>query len=140
MALGNTNNTIKTRIQLKSDTEENWNKSVLIEEGGTKAIGTSFVPLPGELIVYIPDATHHFSRLKVGDGHKNVVQLPFVDTEFSVTRVPIQYVTNVRNGTMTMAEINNSVLQINNGISTRVDTLPLSVITDITHNRGGDTE
>ena len=34
-------NTIKTRIQLKNDTEENWNKAV------------NFVPKQGELIIYI---------------------------------------------------------------------------------------
>jgi len=31
------------------------------------------------LIVYNPDATHPFSRLKVGDGSTNVVNLPFID-------------------------------------------------------------
>ena len=67
------NNTIKTRIQLKSDTEANWNKA------GAKAGSNGFVPLSGELIVYTPDATHPFSRLKVGDGVTNVTQLPFID-------------------------------------------------------------
>jgi len=73
------NNTIKTRIQLKSDTEANWRKSVLISDGGEKSSGTSFVPLLGELIVYTADTTHPFSRLKIGDGSTNVVSLPFVD-------------------------------------------------------------
>ena len=68
------NNTIKTRIQLKSDTEANWNKA------GPKEGSTGFVPLSGELIVYTPDATHPFSRLKVGDGSTNVVNLPFIDS------------------------------------------------------------
>lgn len=72
-------NTIKTRVQLKSDTEDNWKKSVLIAEGGTKTSGTSFVPLLGELIVYIADDAHPFSRLKIGDGETNVVSLPFID-------------------------------------------------------------
>jgi len=67
------NNTIKTRIQLKSDTEENWDKA------GPKDGSTGFVPLKGELIVYIEDSTHPFSRLKVGDGRTNVTLLPFVD-------------------------------------------------------------
>ena len=73
------NNTIKTRIQLKSDTEENWKKSVLESDGGLKVTGTSFVPLLGELIVYTADDTHPFSRLKIGDGNTNVVRLPFID-------------------------------------------------------------
>ena len=68
------NNTIKTRIQLKSDTEENWNKA------GPKNGSAGFVPLLGELIVYTPDATHPFSRLKVGDGSTNIVNLPFIDS------------------------------------------------------------
>ena len=68
------NNTIKTRIQLKSDTEANWNKA------GPKEGSNGFVPLSGELIVYTPDATHPFSRLKVGDGSTNVVALPFIDS------------------------------------------------------------
>ena len=68
------NNTIKTRIQLKSDTEENWNKA------GPKENSNGFVPLLGELIVYTADATHPFSRLKVGNGQTNVVSLPFIDS------------------------------------------------------------
>lgn len=68
------NNTIKTRIQLKSDTEANWSKA------GPKDGSNGFVPLLGELIVYTADATHPFSRLKVGDGSTNVVSLPFIDS------------------------------------------------------------
>lgn len=72
-------NTIKTRIQLKCDTEANWNKSVLVSEGGVeKTTGTSFVPREGEVIIYKADDTHPFSRLKVGDGTTNVVRLPFI--------------------------------------------------------------
>ena len=67
------NNTIKTRIQLKSDTEANWNKT------GPKDGSLGFVPLRGELIIYSADETHAFSRLKVGDGTTNVVNLPFID-------------------------------------------------------------
>ena len=66
-------NTFKTRVQLKSDTEANWNKA------GPKDGSTGFIPLLGELIVYTADDAHPFSRLKVGDGHTNVVSLPFID-------------------------------------------------------------
>ena len=72
-------NTINTRIRLKNDTEENWNKSVLVADGGTKESGTSFIPLKGEIIIYSADDTHPFSRLKVGDGETNVVKLPFIE-------------------------------------------------------------
>lgn len=66
-------NTLKTRIQLKSDTEANWDKV------GPKDGSPGFVPLLGELIVYVADAAHSFSRLKIGDGNTNVVNLPFID-------------------------------------------------------------
>lgn len=72
--MASANNTIKTRIQLKSDTEANWNKA------GPKDGSNGFVPLLGELIVYTADATHPFSRLKMGDGQTNVVNLPFIDS------------------------------------------------------------
>lgn len=68
------NNTIKTRIRLKSDTEANWNKA------GPRDGSNGFVPLAGELIVYSADAAHPFSRLKVGDGSTNVTELPFIDS------------------------------------------------------------
>ena len=61
------NPTVKTRIQLKNDTEANWNKAI------------NFVPLRGELIIYSIDETHPFFRLKVGDGETIVSELPFVD-------------------------------------------------------------
>ena len=60
-------NTIKTRIQLKNDTEAHWD------------LATNFVPKQGEVIIYSADDTHPFSRLKVGDGSTNIIQLPFID-------------------------------------------------------------
>ena len=60
-------NTIKTRIQLKNDTEAHWN------------LATNFIPREGEIIVYSADGSHPFSRLKVGDGNTNVINLPFID-------------------------------------------------------------
>lgn len=74
--------TVNTRIQLKSDTEAHWNQSALIQDGGTKTTGTTFVPLAGELIIYSPDNdSPAYSRLKVGDGIHSVPQLPFIDAE-----------------------------------------------------------
>ena len=61
-------NTIKTRIQLKNDTEINWNKA------------KNFIPLRGEAIIYSADSSHPFSRLKVGDGTTPVIDLPFIDS------------------------------------------------------------
>ena len=58
---------IKTRIQLKNDTEANWNKAI------------NFIPKQGEIIIYSADESHPFSRLKVGDGNTTVTTLPFID-------------------------------------------------------------
>lgn len=66
--------TVKTRIQLKCDTEENWNKA------GPKAGSPGFIPLKGELIIYSTDETHPFSRIKIGDGVTNIIELPFLPT------------------------------------------------------------
>ena len=57
--------TIKTRIQSKHETEANWNKA------------TNFVPLKGEIIIYDPDTTYDYPRIKVGDGKTNVISLKF---------------------------------------------------------------
>ena len=46
------NSTVKTRIQLKNNTENNWNKS-------------RFILLAGEVIIYSPDDSHPFSRIKI---------------------------------------------------------------------------
>ena len=74
---------IKTRIQLKNDTEANWKKSVLTIDNpaGEKVSGTSFIPKQGEIIIFSADNSHPFSRLKVGDGTTNVLSLPFIDSE-----------------------------------------------------------
>lgn len=61
----------KTRIQHKHDTAENWAKA------------TTFSPLNGEIIIYDPDATHSYPRVKIGDGKTNVNTLPFIDDSVS---------------------------------------------------------
>lgn len=63
-----TGQTVKTRIQLKNDTEANWNKAA------------GFRPMKGELIIYSTDEAHPFFRLKVGDGVTLVSDLPFIDS------------------------------------------------------------
>lgn len=65
-------NTIKTRIQLKNDTEANWTKAI------------NFCPLKGELIIYSADEAHPFPRLKVGDGTTLVSDLPFINAENNI--------------------------------------------------------
>lgn len=61
------NNTINTRIQLKHDTEANW-------------IAHPIIPLMGEIVIYTADATHPYSRVKIGDGSTNTTNLPFIDS------------------------------------------------------------
>ena len=59
-------NTVKARIQLKCDTEENWNKAI------------HFIPLKGEIIIYSADDSHPFPRLKTGDGITSIIDLPLL--------------------------------------------------------------
>ena len=65
--------TYNTRIQLKSDTEANWNALAPTNNSA------GFIPLAGELIIYTADNTHTYCRLKIGDGSTNVTLLPFID-------------------------------------------------------------
>lgn len=58
---------LKTRVQHKHDIEANWSKAI------------NFIPKAGELIVYDPDDSYKYSRMKMGDGTKTINDLPFVD-------------------------------------------------------------
>ena len=59
--------TFQTRIQNKSDTEQNWNAK------------SSFVPLKGEIIVYEGD-----NKIKIGDGVTTLSNLPFIVSETTI--------------------------------------------------------
>ena len=61
-----TEKNINTRVILKHDTEANWN------------LATNFVPKKGELILYDPDTTYDYTRIKIGDGSLKVSALPFL--------------------------------------------------------------
>lgn len=63
--MATTKNVIKGRILNKADTEENWNKAL------------TFVPLKGEICVYLPDEMNMDTRFKVGDGETTISNLPF---------------------------------------------------------------
>ena len=67
--------TLNTRIQMKTDTEANWNKA------------TNFIPKNGEIIIYTTDATHSYQRLKVGDGTKKVNELPFINEAITENKI-----------------------------------------------------
>ena len=62
-------NQINTRVQLKHDTEANWNTAGV----------AGFIPLVGEVIIYDPDSLHDYPRIKIGNGSTKVHLLPFID-------------------------------------------------------------
>lgn len=57
---------IPSRIQLKHDTEDNWNNS-------------NFIAKIGEPIIYDSDENHNYPRVKIGDGILSVNDLKFID-------------------------------------------------------------
>lgn len=56
------------RIALKHDLEVNWVAA---------AQRSNFTPNPGEVIIYDPDENHAQAKIKIGDGVRNVEELPF---------------------------------------------------------------
>ena len=71
------NKEIKTRIQNKNDTSENWIKAV------------NFVPLKGEIIIY-----NDTLQFKIGDGTSLLSQLEFVDKEFTTEEISNLYMSS----------------------------------------------
>lgn len=80
--------TLKTRIINKHDTEAHWN------------LATGFIPKEGEIIIYDPDTTYDYSRVKVGDGETVVTALPFVDD--AVKEQLNQYISQIHSVNLTM--------------------------------------
>ena len=78
-------NQYNIRYLLKTDIESNWNKLAPTDNSN------GFVPLAGEPIIYAPDGTHHYARLKIGNGVTNVVSLPFIDAG-SVKGMNVEFV------------------------------------------------
>lgn len=72
-------NTIKSRIQLKNDTEANWKKAI------------NFVPKQGEVIIYNVDESNDAPRMKIGDGVQNVNDLPFVEKKLAAVATSGDY-------------------------------------------------
>ena len=62
----------QARFEQKHDIEANWNKAI------------NFVPRPGEIIFYDPDENHRNTRQKVGDGKTTVINLPFMNTTYTL--------------------------------------------------------
>ena len=59
----------KQKFTLKADIELNWKKAI------------NFIPKFNELIIYEPDETYEYYRVKVGNGIMNVNELPFVTAQ-----------------------------------------------------------
>lgn len=56
---------MKARVSHLHRTEADWAKL------------NNWIPEAGELVVYDPDDRHDYSRIKVGDGEKNLEELSF---------------------------------------------------------------
>lgn len=61
-----TEKNVNTRIVFKHDIEANWKLAI------------NFVPKAGELILYDPDDTYDYTRIKIGDGSTKVNALSFL--------------------------------------------------------------
>lgn len=107
--------TYKTRIQLKRDTNENWQSA------------SNFVPLAGEVIVYMPDDNGNppYPRIKIGDGETAVGALPFMlpfrsvynNEGASIRDIVVPIVSNWSQGVPTTFQLNGGVLTVNSGVS-----------------------
>lgn len=63
--------TMKARVQHKHDIEANWLKA------------TNFTPLVSEIVVYDPDESYDYPRIKIGDGKTNINSLPFITEDYA---------------------------------------------------------
>ena len=71
------------RIIQKHDSETNWEKA------------TNFIPKAGEIIIYDTDETHHYCRIKIGDGSTLINNLPFsTEEEIESYAAPISHTHN----------------------------------------------
>ena len=57
----------ETGSGMKSGTPDYWTQN------------NSYVPAAGEIILYLPDANHNYSSIKIGDGTTNISNLSFIN-------------------------------------------------------------
>ena len=110
---------LNTRVQLKHDIEENWNKAI------------GFSPLPGEVIIYDVDSTHNQPRIKIGDGKTNVNDLPFI---YKTTAEIESYVAEeIAKAQLEGEDIDLSAyatkLELNNGLELKVNKADMPNVT-----------
>ena len=95
---------INGRIVHKHDTEANWNKA------------TNFIPKKGEIIVYDPDSSYTYSRVKVGDGTTKVTSLPFIDNAIKTAQTNLSdTVDSVKNNSITGLSVSGQTITYTKG-------------------------
>lgn len=63
---------------------------------------SSLVPEPGEFIIYDPDDTHPYARVKVGDGTRTLKELDFfIDSAITEILKQIRFEDTVDGGRIT---------------------------------------
>lgn len=99
---------IKSRIQNKHDTEENWLKA------------DNFTPLIGELIVYDPDDNNPSPKIKIGDGETNVNELPFIDLHYTYDTIVENYDQGIQSFSYTLTSSYTKIYCKHMGLYDRV--------------------
>lgn len=98
---------INGRIVHKHDTEANWNKAI------------NFIPKNGEVIIYDPDSTYSYARIKVGDGTTKVTSLPFIDNAIKTVQANLSDTVNsVKNNSITGLSVSGQTITYTKGNGT----------------------
>lgn len=81
---------MKARISQLHMTESEWLKY------------SSLIPEPGELVIYDPDSSHPYARIKVGDGKRTIKELDFfIDSAVAEILKQIRFEDSVDGGRIT---------------------------------------
>ena len=73
---------MKVKVLFKHETQADWDKS-------------TYIPDKGEKVLYDPDASFPYTRVKYGDGTRSVKNLPFAISEISFTQADRDALSNV---------------------------------------------
>lgn len=78
---------MKARISQLHNTEAGWRKWL------------NWIPEAGELVVYDPDESHSYARIKVGDGIHRLSELGFfIDSAVAELIKQVQFADNIDGG------------------------------------------
>lgn len=120
---------LNSRIINKHDIAANWELAV------------NFIPKSGEIIVYEPDGTTPYARLKVGDGTTRVDDLDFLsEQEFSALRNDLNALGELVGDTSVADQISEALEEVTDLVVTFDDSLTAShsaseIITAINANK-----